>query len=64
MADALFLHSHPSWSQRDLDTADQDLIDLLGAIQYEAAKASQKQSLQAAREGRAASARARMGYKH
>jgi hypothetical protein len=61
MADALFLHTHPEWSQRDLDEADQDIVDLLSAIQYEGARRSSENGLQAAREQMNASHRARIG---
>ena len=59
LSDAFFLASHPSWSQRDLMEADQDLIDYLSAIQHEGAVHSKEQSDNAQREAWAASNRAR-----
>ena len=61
LSDALFLTAHPTWSQRDLDEADQDIVDLLSAIQHESAEHAQQVSYQAQRESAAASHRARIG---
>jgi len=60
MSDALFLAAHPSWSHRDLMEADQDIIDLLAAIQYEGAMHSQREAQQHEREAAAANHRARL----
>ena len=61
LLDALFLTAHPTWSQRDLDEADQDIVDLLSAIQHESAQHSRQQDQQARMEAAAASHRARIG---
>ena len=50
LSDALFLSAHPSWSQRDLNEADQDIVDYLSAIQLETAKRSREEHAQAFRE--------------
>lgn len=60
LGDAFFLSAHPSWSQRDLDTAEQDIVDYLSAIQLESARHSQQQRLQASREQWAARNRAKV----
>jgi hypothetical protein len=61
LSDALFLNGHPSWSQRDLDEADQDVVDYLSAISRETALEAQRQNRQAEREQAAAAHRSRLG---
>lgn len=55
---AIFLRKHPGWSPDDYDNADQDLIDLMFAIDNEAARRSNERALQAHREQEAAAYRA------
>jgi hypothetical protein len=61
LADALFLVAHPSWSQRDLDETDQDIIDHLAVIDREAAANAREERLKAEREHAAAAHRSRLG---
>lgn len=58
LQDAFFLVAHPSWSQRDLDDADQDIVDYLSAIQHEGALESERQRQKAERESAASAHRA------
>jgi hypothetical protein len=60
LGDAFFLSAHPSWSQHDLDTAEQDIVDYLSAIQHEQARHSQQERLQSQREQWAARNRVRV----
>ena len=61
LADAFFLDNHPTWSQRDLDEADQDVLDHLAAIARESGAVAREKNLQAAREQAAAVHRSRLG---
>ena len=47
MSDAIFLHQHPTWSAADLDATDQDLIDILSALDAEGAKIARRQQAKA-----------------
>lgn len=40
---AFFLRNHPSWTPRDLETVDPDVIDLLRSIDTAVAKVQQAQ---------------------
>lgn len=40
---AVFLHNHPAWTARDLESADPDVIDLMRALDTAAAKVQQAQ---------------------
>ncbi len=59
MQDALFLHTHKSWSPSELADADQDLLDILDAIQFEGAQAATKANALAESKARAAARRSR-----
>jgi len=62
LSDALFLDQYPSWSQRDLDDADQTLVEHLSTIAYEKAVRAKEQADQAEREAWAARARSRLQH--
>ena len=59
LADALFLYTHPSWSPSDLESGDQDLVDLLDALQHEQAVIANEQHQKVGREQWAARNRTR-----
>ena len=59
MADALWLYAHPAWSQRDLDETDQDILDLMAAIDLAAAKRSSLRRSEAEGKARNAARRRR-----
>jgi hypothetical protein len=61
MSDAIFLSLRPSWSQADLDSADQDIVDLLSAIDYERSVQSQEAEMRAAIDSRDTAQRSRLG---
>jgi hypothetical protein len=61
MSDAIFLSLRPSWSQTDLDSADQDIVDLLSAIDYERSVQSQEADMRAAIDSRDTAQRSRLG---
>jgi hypothetical protein len=61
MSDAIFLSLRPSWSQADLDSADQDIVDLLSAIDYERSVQSQEADMRAAIDSRDTAQRSRLG---
>jgi hypothetical protein len=61
MSDAIFLSLRPSWSQADLDSADQDIVDLLSAIDYERSIQSQEADMRAAIDSRDTAQRSRLG---
>ena len=50
--DALFLYQHPSWSQRDLDETDQDVLDRLYLLEFEASKITKRNNALAAGRAR------------
>lgn len=56
----MFLAAHPSWSQHDLDTADQDIVDRLQLISHEQAVHTKREADRAERERKAAMQRARL----
>lgn len=60
MSDALFLAAHPAWSHRDLLEADQDIVELLSAIQYEGALHAKREAQKRDREANAAAHRSRL----
>jgi hypothetical protein len=47
MLDAIFLSQHPTWTPTDLDAADQDIIDILSAMDAESAKISRREAAKA-----------------
>jgi hypothetical protein len=60
-AKALFLRSHPGWSPADYDSAEQDVIDIIDALDLAAAQRTREANLQQQREAAAAAHRARIG---
>jgi len=47
MLDAIFLSQHPSWTPVDLADADQDILDILSAMDAESAKISRREAAKA-----------------
>lgn len=61
VAKAIFLRKHPGWNSDDYDAAEQDLIDIMQALDNESARRSNERALQAHREAEAAAYRASLG---
>ena len=54
--DAMILSEHPTWSQRDLDETDQDILDHLDLIRHEQASQARREQQMAEHQARAAQA--------